>query len=231
MRSNRCALTKMGEGSSLLSEMNQSTVLVADPFPLFREAVCRAIRQDRELRLVAEVADGRSALRDIEAHRPDVAVLGVPLGDIAAERVTDAVMRDGLATRVVLVLTHDDATTAFGALAHGASVCVTRRIEPPVLVRSVGAALRGEIVVAPELQTGVAREIRRRNPNGGLVLSVREREVLGHIADGRATPDIARALRIRESTVKTHVANAAEKLGASTRAAAVATAIRIGALD
>jgi two-component system nitrate/nitrite response regulator NarL len=209
----------------------QSTVLVADPFPLFREAVCRAIRQDRDLRLVAEVADGGAALRGIEAHCPDVAVLGVPLGDIAAERITDAVVRDGFPTRIVLLLTQADAGTAFGALARGASVCATRRIEPPALVRDVAAALRGETVLAPELQTGVAREIRRRNANGRGALSVREREVLGQIADGRATPDIARALRIRESTVKTHVANAAEKLGASTRAAAVATAIRIGALD
>jgi two-component system nitrate/nitrite response regulator NarL len=231
MRSGGCALTKVLEGLSFLGKMNQSTVLVADPFPLFREAVCRAVRQDRDLRLVAEVADGRSALRDIEAHCPDVAVLGVPLGDIAAERVTDAVVRDGLPTRVVLVLTEDDAATAFGALALGASVCVTRRIEPPALVRSVGAALRGETVLAAELQTGVAREIRRRNANGRDALSAREREVLGQVAEGRATSDIARALRIRESTVKTHVANAAEKLGASTRAAAVATAIRIGALD
>jgi two-component system nitrate/nitrite response regulator NarL len=209
----------------------QSTVLVADPFPLFREAVCRAVHQDRELLLVAEVADGRAALRDIEARAPDVAVLGVPLGDIAAERMTDAVVRDGLLTRVVLVLTHDDAETAFAALARGASVCVTRRIEPPALVRCVAAALRGETVLAPELQTGVAREIRRRNANGRAALSVRERQVLRQVADGLATPEIARALRIRESTVKTHVANAAEKLGAPTRAAAVATAIRTGALD
>lgn len=209
----------------------QSTVLVADPFPLFREAVCRAVHQDRDLMLVAEAADGCAALRDIELHRPDVAVLGVPLGDIGAERITDAVVRDGLPTRVILVLTQADAETAFGALARGASVCVTRRIEPPALVRSVAAALRGETVLAPELQTGLAREIRRRNANGHGVLSARERDVLRQVADGLATTDIARVLRIRESTVKTHVANAAEKLGASTRAAAVAAAIRTGVMD
>src|SRR3954469_14515548 len=112
MRSDGCALTKLVEGLSFLGKMNrQSTVLVADPFPLFREAVCRAVHQDRDLMLVAEVPDGRAALRDIEAHCPDVAVLGVPRGDIAAERMTDAVVRDGLPTRVVLVMTQDDAET------------------------------------------------------------------------------------------------------------------------
>jgi two-component system, NarL family, nitrate/nitrite response regulator NarL len=209
----------------------QLTVLVADPFPIYRDGVCRAVRQHPELALVAEAADGRSALRDIEEHAPDVAVLGVPLGDVAADRITDAVVRDGLATSIVLVLTRPDAEAAFSALARGASVCVTRLIDPPALMRGVRAAARGETVLAPELQTGLAREIRRRNADGRTALSIREREILRHVAAGRATPDIARALCIRESTVKTHVANASEKLGAPTRAAAVAIAIRTGALD
>ncbi len=206
-------------------------MLVADPFPIYRAGVCRAVRQDAGLALVAEAVNGETALRDVEARTPDVAVLGVPLGDIAAERVTNAVVRDGFPTRIVLVLTSPDAETAFAALGRGASACVTRRIEMPALMRCVTAAARGETVLAPELQTGIAREIRRRNADGRAALSVREREILRHVADGRATIDIARALRIRESTVKTHVANASEKLGARTRAAAVAIAIRSGALD
>jgi two-component system, NarL family, nitrate/nitrite response regulator NarL len=207
------------------------TVLVADPLPLFRDALARAIRQERDLALVSEVAGGRAAMRDIEALRPDVALLGVPLGDIAAERVADAVTRDGLSTRVVLVLTEPDAETAFAALARGAAACLTRAVEPGVLRRTVAAAARGEAVLAPEIQTGLAREIRRRNPDGRPSLSLRERQVLGQVAEGRCTGDIARALRIRESTVKTHVANASEKLGAPTRAAAVASAMRVGLLD
>lgn len=209
----------------------QVTVLVADPFPIYRSGVCRAVRQATDLALVAEAVDGETALRGIEERAPDIAVLGVPLGDIAAERVTNAVVRDGLKTRIVLVLTDLDAVTAFAALARGASACVTRRIEMPALIRCLGEVVRGETVLAPELQTGLAREIRRRSPDSRATLSVREREILGHVAAGRATIDIAKALRIRESTVKTHVANASEKLGASTRAAAVAIAIRSGALD
>jgi len=209
----------------------QVTVLVADPCRIYRSGVCRAVRQATGLALVAEAVDGETALRAIEERAPDVAVLGVPLGDIAAERVTNAVVRDGLPTRIVLVLTDLDAATAFAALARGASACVTRRIEMATLMRCLTEVVRGETVLAPELQTGLAREIRRRGPDSRATLSVREREILRHVAEGRATIDIARALRIRESTVKTHVANASEKLGASTRAAAVAIAIRSGALD
>lgn len=207
------------------------SVLVGDPLPLFRDALARVIRQGRDFALVSEVADGRAAMRDIEALRPDVAVLGVPLGDIAAERVADAVTRDGLPTRVVLVLTEPDAETAFAAVANGASACLTRAVDPAVLQRAVSAAARGETVLAPEIQTGLAHEIRRRNPERRPSLSLRERQVLRQVAAGCCTTDIARELRIRESTVKTHVANASEKLGAPTRAAAVARAMRIGLLD
>jgi two-component system nitrate/nitrite response regulator NarL len=209
----------------------QVTVLVADPFPIYRAGICRAVHQDRGLRLVAEADSGQAALREIEALLPDVAVLGIPLGDFAADRIANAIARDGLPTRTVLVLTQPDAEGAFSALAHGASACVTRTIEPAALVRCVGAVARGETVLAPELQGGLVREIRRRATDGRIKLSVREREVLGQVAEGHATNDIARRLHIRESTVKTHVANASEKLGATTRAAAVAIAIRTGALD
>jgi len=209
----------------------QVTVLVADPFPIYRGGICRAVRQDSSLRLVAEAESGQAALRDIEAMSPDVAVLGIPLGDFAADRIANAIVRDGFPTRTVLVLTQPDAEGAFSALAQGASACVTRRIEPAALIRCVGAVARGETVLAPELQGGLVREIRRHTSYGRVTLSVRDRAILRHVAEGRATPDIARRLHICESTVKSHVANASEKLGASTRAAAVAIAIRTGALD
>jgi two-component system, NarL family, nitrate/nitrite response regulator NarL len=209
----------------------QATVLVADPFPIFRAGIGRAVRQHPDLRLVAEAECGQAVLAEVEAKAPDVAVLGVPLGDVAADRIANAIARDGFPTRTVLVLTQPDAEAAFSALAHGASACVTRTIEPAALVRCVRAVLRGETVLAPELQGGLVREIRRRTLHGRVTLSVRERQVLAQVAEGLGTTDIARRLHIRESTVKTHVANAAEKLGASTRAAAVAIAIRTGVLD
>jgi two-component system, NarL family, nitrate/nitrite response regulator NarL len=206
-------------------------VLIADPLPLYRDALGRMVRQDRTLTLTSEAVDGRTALLEIEERRPDVAVVGVPLGDIAAERLVDAIARDGLPTRVVLLMTEADAVTAFGTLARGAAGCLTRAVDEATLRRAITSAARGETVLAPEFQTGIAREIRRRTRDSRPSLSVREREILTHVAADRCTADIAGALRIRESTVKTHIANASEKLGVSSRAAAVAAAIRVGLVD
>jgi len=207
------------------------TVLVGDPLPLFRDALARLVRQGRDLTLVAELGDGQGALRAIEALRPDVALLGVPLGDFPADRVAGAVARDGLPTKVILLLGEPDAEAAYTALARGASACLTRAVDPATLCRTVEAAARGENVLAAELQTGVAREIRRRDPDHRPLLTARERQVLHRVADGRSTAQIARALHISPTTVKTHLGNAYEKLGVNDRAAAVAAGMRRGLLE
>ena len=89
----------------------------------------------------------------------------------------------------------------------------------------------GRDVVAPQLASGLAAEIRRRAAPAGPTLSAREREVLALIADGASIPAIAKQLFLAPSTVKTHVQRLYEKLGVGDRAAAVAEAMRRGLLD
>jgi two-component system, NarL family, nitrate/nitrite response regulator NarL len=209
----------------------QVTVLLADPYPLFRDALARVVHQERDFALVAEVADGRAALHGIATLRPDVAVLGAPLAGLPGERVAAAVARDRLPTKVVLLLSEPEPQAAFTALAQGAAACLTRAVEASALGRAIAAVARDQSVLAPELQTGVASEIRRLHAGGRPRLTVRERQVLSGIADGWSSARIASELRIAETTVKTHLNNATCKLGVPSRAAAVATSLRLGLLD
>jgi two-component system nitrate/nitrite response regulator NarL len=208
---------------------DQVTVLVGESQPLFLDALVRVVRQDPHCRLVAELANGRAALRSIHALRPAVAVLGEPLDALPAGRVARAAARDGLPTRTILLFGELDGDAAFRALAAGAAACLTRGVGPDALRLAIAATARGETVLAPELQSGVAREIRLRD--GCPLLTPREREVLGLIAEGRRTAEIAGALHLSPTTVKTHLGNAYEKLGVSDRAAAVAAGMRRGLLE
>ena len=90
---------------------------------------------------------------------------------------------------------------------------------------------QGRDVLAPNLASGLAAEIRRRAEPTGPALSARERDVLNLIADGGSIPMIAKTLFLAPSTVKTHVQRLYEKLGVGDRAAAVAEAMRRGMLD
>jgi two-component system, NarL family, nitrate/nitrite response regulator NarL len=201
-------------------------VLTGDAHPLFRDAVARTIRQRTAFELVGEVADGRAALEAIVALRPDVAVLDVPLPTLDGDRVLRAVTRDGLPTRILFLSNRLSPDRAYRAIEDGAAGLLTKHASADQLCEAIGAAARGETVLAREVVDGLAHEIRLRAAGGRIRLTERERAILRLIADGRSLPAIARDLHLALTTVKTHVAHLYEKLGVSERAAAVAVAMR-----
>jgi two-component system nitrate/nitrite response regulator NarL len=207
------------------------TVLVADSQPLFRAAVTRAVGDDARLSLAAVADDGDAALRGIRANAPAVAVLGVPLARVTARGVAHAVSRDDLPTRIVVLLGDADPRAAFDALADGAAGCLTRAVEPGRLTAAIVAVASGQSIVAPELQSGVVRQIHLRHGDHGPLLTARERQVLSLIADGHNTAAIASALHLSPTTIKTHLGHAYGKLGVSDRAAAVAAGMRLRLLE
>jgi two-component system, NarL family, nitrate/nitrite response regulator NarL len=206
-------------------------VLLADSRPLVRAGIARLVRQRVRYRLVAELDDGWAALEAIAALRPDVAVLEAELPGLSADRVLNAVMRDGLATRVVIVPAEDRADRAYAALEAGACAYLTARATEEILDDALSRAARGEAMIPLQLQTGVAREIQLRRANDRPAVTGRELAVLRGIADGLLLPEIARDMHLSRATVKTHAAHLYEKLGVSDRAAAVRQGMRRGLIE
>jgi len=193
--------------------------------------VARAIRERPELELVGAARDGREALDAICAARPDVAVIGGMLNGLTGEQVLNAVARDGLRTRVVMLGTRPEPRQVYAALAGGAAGYLTKDADARELCDAIAAVARGDTVLARELQACVAHEIRLRTPRDRPAMTGRESETLKLIADGLSAPDIARTLHLSTATVKTHLQHIYEKLGVSERAAAVAEAMRRGLLE
>ena len=206
-------------------------VVVADDHPLFREAVVRAIRERPEFELVGEAADGREALETIRELRPDVALIDVKMPELDGLKVLNAIQRDELPTRVILLSAFLDGSMAFEAVAGGAAAFLSKDADRRRITDTVAAVSRGETVLGPEIQAGLAQEIRLRGAKERPGLSAREREILGHIAEGRSAPEIAKLLFLSPATVKSHLGALYEKLGVSDRAAAVAEAMRRGLLE
>jgi two-component system, NarL family, nitrate/nitrite response regulator NarL len=145
--------------------------------------------------------------------------------------VLNAVARDGLRTRVVLIGARPEPGQVYAALAAGAAGYLTKDTDARELCDAIAAVARGRTVVAEELQAGIADEIRLRARRDRPLMSERERQTLKLIADGLTAPDIARTLHLSTATVKTHLQHIYEKLGVSERAAAVAEAMRRGLLE
>lgn len=209
----------------------QISVLAADRHPLFREGLARAIRQRAALRLVDEVADGRTTLERILRHAPDVAIVDVDLRDLDGSQVLNAVVRDGLATRVLLISPAIDPDEAYRAIAAGAAGVLSKHTGADELCGAVESAAAGEVVLAPEAQTGLATAIRRRALEPRPIISERERQILLLVADGKSALDIGRALHLSTGTVKTCLLRIYERFGVSERAAAVAAAMRRGLIQ
>jgi two-component system nitrate/nitrite response regulator NarL len=214
-----------GRGSGLI------TVLAADRHPLFREGLVRAIRQRPALQLVDEVADGRTALECILRHDPDIAVVDADLRDLDGSQVLNAVIRDRVRTRVLLVSAAIDPDAAYRAIAEGAAGVLSKRTSACELCGAVDAAAAGEVVLAPAAQTGVAAAIRRRALDPQPIFSEREQQILLLVAEGQSAAEIGRELYLSTGTVKGCLLKLYERLGVSERAAAVAAAMRRGLIE
>jgi two-component system nitrate/nitrite response regulator NarL len=206
-------------------------VFAADAHPLYREALARAISARPELELVGQAGDGREALAAIGSERPDVAVIDGALAGLNGEQILNAVGRDGLATRVVMIAAEPEPGLVYSAVAKGAAGYLTKLADARELCDAIAAVARGGTVLAPELQTGIAGEIRLRAVHDRPLLSDRERQILGLVAEGQSAPQIGRALHLATPTVKTHLHHVYDKLGVAERAAAVAEAMRRGLLE
>jgi two-component system nitrate/nitrite response regulator NarL len=206
-------------------------VVVAEDHPLFRDAIVRAVKERPDFELVAEVADGRKALAEIRRLQPDVAVIDLKMPKLDGLQVLNALRRDGLSTRVVLLSAFLEGSVAFEAVAAGAAAYISKDAERERICDTIAAVARGETVLAAEIQAGVADEIRQRYRPERPQLSKREQEVLVHVAEGRSAPEIANLLYLSPTTVKGHLQSLYEKLGVSDRAAAVAEAMRRGLIE
>jgi two-component system, NarL family, nitrate/nitrite response regulator NarL len=206
-------------------------VLAADSHPLYREAMSRAIREWPELELVGQAEDGRGALAVITAQEPDVALLERDLPELSGEQIMNAVDRDGLSTRVVLISAEPASDGVYHAIANGVAGYLTKNAGTREICDTITAVARGQTILAPELQAGIAGEIRLRAVDERPFMSDREQEVLRLIAEGLSAPQIGRSIHLSTATVKTHLQHIYDKLGVSERAAAVAEAMRRGLLE
>jgi two-component system nitrate/nitrite response regulator NarL len=207
------------------------SVVVADDHPLYREGVARAIKERPEFRLLATCETAQDALLRTREFAPDVALLDLKLPDLPATRVVEAIERDALPTRVLLLSAFTESALVYEALEAGASGYISKDAGRREICEAISRIASGGTVLSSGLQHGIAAQIRAHRQRARPSLTNRERDVLHMIAQGFSAPEIGRRLFVSATTVKTHQQHVYEKLGVSERAAAVAVAMRHGLLD
>jgi two-component system nitrate/nitrite response regulator NarL len=206
-------------------------VLIADDHPLFRDAVEDAIKDRPDLQLVGTAENGRVALEKIRRLRPDVAVLDMRMPELDGAKVLNAVVRDGIPTRVLFLSTHTESGMVYDLIARGAAGYIDKVSSAEEICNAIAAVSRGQTVLSESLEGGVLQQIRLKGGDPDTKLTTRELEVLRLVAEGHSAPEIATRLYIEPSTVKSHLQNVYDKLGVSERAAAVAEGMRRGLVE
>ena len=209
-------------------------VLLVDDDALMRAGLEAILSSDSGVHVVGEASDGRVAVEQVRRLQPDVVLMDIRMPEvdgIAATREVVAVSPD---VRVVILTTFEDDDYIFGALTAGASGFLLKRTSPEQLLEALRAVAAGDSLLSPSVTRRVIDRMAAL-PSGEAILdrrldalTAREREVLEQLARGLSNAEVAAALVIEESTVKTHVKRVLMKLGLRDRVQAVIFAYESG---
>jgi two-component system, NarL family, response regulator DegU len=199
------------------------SVILVDDHTMLRQGIRRALESEG-IKVVAEAADGASAIRLALEHKPDVVLMDVSMpgmdGVEAARRLVEADGRQ----RVVMLTMHIDRDVIDRAIRAGAVGYLTKDSSISEVILAIQLAANGDRPMSPRLAAAMLDEARKDDA----LISAREEEVLQLVADGFGTNEIAAQLYISGKTVKNHLASIYEKLNARDRTQAVLMAVKMG---
>ena len=214
---------------------NTINVVVVDDQALMRTGF-RMILESAGIHVVAEAENGREALDVVRQHRPDVVLMDIRMPELDGVAATEQLMADADVTARILILTTFDLDEyVLAALRAGAAGFLLKDTPPEALIEAVEVIAAGDALLAPSITKRLIGEFARSGGSttnsdlpGVEDLTERETEVLVAMARGLSNAEIAEALFVGETTVKTHVGRVLMKLGVRDRVQAVVAAYESG---
>jgi DNA-binding NarL/FixJ family response regulator len=209
-------------------------VLIVDDDDLMRAGLRGVLASDDAIEVVGEAADGRDAVYRARLLRPDVVLMDVRMPVLDGISATRALLAASPDSKVVIVTTFEQDDYIFGALNAGASGFLLKRTRPEELIAGIHTIAAGDALLSPSVTSRViGRMAQHPAPDASSdarlsELTPREREVLELMARGLSNGEIAAALVIEESTIKTHIKRVLAKLGVRDRVQAVIFAYESG---
>ena len=216
--------------------MPKLRLLLGDDHTLMRQGLRKILEERPEWEVVAEVGDGREAIREAVALQPDVAILdvGMPLlnGIDAAQQIVKRVP----VTRVLVLSMHSDEAYVTRALQAGATGYMLKDSAGKDLIKGVESVAAGQAFFSPAVARLMLDDYVRRVNGRNVVdryetLSAREREIFQLIAEARTNKEVAELLEISPATVETHRGRILQKLDIHNTAELVLYAVRRGVIS
>jgi len=201
-------------------------VLIVDDHHVVRQGLRMYLALDPSLIVVGEASNGEEALAQVRLLKPDVVLMDLVMPVMDGIIATGKIRREFPEVEVLALTSVLDDGSVVGAVKAGAIGYLLKDTQAEELCRAIKAAAAGQVQLSSQAAARLIREVRA--PERPDMLTERETEVLRLLASGKANKEIALALNIGETTVKTHVSNILMKLGVPSRTQAALYAVRIG---
>ena len=215
--------------------MSKLRIFIADDHPFLLEGLKAKVNAERDMEVVGEAMDGRTAVQRVQELRPHVVVMDVSMPLLNGAAATQEIKRTCPQVRVIALTVHEDRAYLRQLLEAGVSGYVVKRSAANDLIRAIQIVALGGTYLDPVIAEKVVGGYIGRQPLKGQMsgqeLSEREIEVVRLIARGFANKEIAAQLSLSVKTVETYRARAMEKLELNNRADLVRYATHQGWLD
>ncbi len=200
-------------------------LLLADDHPLFLDGL-RNMLIARGLTVIGTAHDGREVVEKTRALRPDVVVMDLHMPHGGGLKATRAIKAEFPEIKIVILTISEDETSLFEAIKSGASGYLLKSLEVNQFCRLLTGLIRGDAPLAPGLSERILEEFARSSVPGEPaieeILTPRQLEVLGLVAQGLTYKEVGEALSLSEQTIKYHISNILEALCVENRAQAIA---------
>jgi len=200
-------------------------ILAVDDHPLVRQGISGLIAVQSDMSLVAEASNGRDAIQQFRAHRPDITLMDLQMPEMNGLDAIIAIRNEFPEARIVVLTTYTGDVQILRALKAGARAYLLKNLLHKELLETIRAVHAGKRTLSPEASFQLAEHLTDD------ALTPAEINVLRLIAAGNANKQIAGQLAISEETVKSQVKNILSKLGASDRTHAAVIGIRRGIIE
>ena len=200
-------------------------ILTVDDHPLVRNGIARLVATQTDMILVAQATDGRDAIQQFRAHRPDVTLMDIQMPEMNGLDALIAIRTEFPDARLIVLTTYEGDVQILRALKAGAHAYLLKSTLHSELMQTIRAVHAGKRSLSPEVSSKVAQHVSDET------LTAAEVAVLRLIADGNANKQIADHLGIAEDTVKGRVKSILAKLDANDRTHAAIIGLKRGIID
>lgn len=215
--------------------MPKLRLLLGDDHTLVRHGLLKLLEEQPAWEVVAEVGDGREAVRAAIALKPDVVILDIAMPLLNGIDAAQQILRRVPSTRILMLSMHSDEAYVTRALQAGATGYILKDSAGKDLLKAVEAVAAGRAFFSPAIERLMLDDYVRRAGTGLVdryeTLSEREREIFQLIAEARSNKEVAALLDISPATVETHRARILQKLDIHNVAELVLYAVRRGVIS